>query len=98
MKIALFILICWGLTQILVYGRIFESIRPKHHFFHCPMCVGFWVGLIVFLLGSFSSLFSYEFNIIDAIFSGWLSSGTSYALCTIFGDEGIRYESVHRDK
>jgi len=29
---------------------------------------------------------------------GWLSSGTSYVLNMIFGDEGIKYEYKHMDK
>jgi len=28
---------------------------------------------------------------------GWLSSGTSYVLSMIFGDEGIKYEHTHVD-
>jgi hypothetical protein len=77
-----FILVCYGLTQILVYGSIFNKIRPKHHFFHCPMCVGFWAGVLVFW-------FFNPFNFILASSYGCLSSGTSYAFCQIFGDEGI---------
>jgi hypothetical protein len=26
------------------------------------------------------------------IVCGWMSSGTSYVLCKIFGDDGIRFE------
>ena len=46
-----FILACYGMTFILVYGKIFEDLRPKKDYtkkwntlFHCPLCVGFWVG------------------------------------------------------
>jgi len=90
----LFILASFGLTQILVHGRIFDSIRPQHHFFHCTMCVGFWVGMLIALpavLIGFGPLFS--FTLVEKIFSifiaGCISSGTSYALCGIFSDDGI---------
>jgi hypothetical protein len=55
MSLLWFVLACYGLTQILVYGSIFNGLRPRHGFLLC----------------------------------GWLSSGTSYVLCTVFGDEGI---------
>jgi len=42
MLLLVFILACYGLTNILTYGKIFDKIRPKEHFFHCSMCVGFW--------------------------------------------------------
>ena len=89
-----FILACYGLTQILVYGSIFNSIRPKHHFFKCPMCMGFWVGVIVCLISPWTKLFTFEINVVNLLLCGWLSSGTSYALCMIIGDEGI---NVKRD-
>ena len=95
MVLLLFILACFGLTQILIYGKIFDSIRPKHYFFHCSMCIGFWVGLAlgtpIVLLGGFGFfegqlLFEQIFEIFAA---GCISSGTSYALCSIFSDDGI---------
>ena len=84
-----FILACYGLTQILVYGSIFNKIRPEHHFFHCPMCMGFWAGVIVCLISPSTELFTFEINVTNLLLCGWLSSGTSYALCMIIGDEGI---------
>ena len=88
-----FILACYGLTQVLVYGSIFNSIRPKHHFFHCPMCVGFWTGVLVCLISPWTELFTFETNLVNLLLCGWLSSGTSYALCMIIGDEGINVKS-----
>ena len=92
MDLVYFILCAFGLTNILVYGSIFNKIRPKHHFFHCPMCMGFWVG--VFLLGTnhLTELFMFEQNAYNAFMLGCLSSGTSYVLSMIVGDKGIKYE------
>lgn len=89
MSLLWFILTCYGLTQILVYGSIFNKIRPKHHFFHCPMCIGFWAGALVFLISPWTELFTFERNVVNLLLCGWLSSGTSYVFCTLFGDEGI---------
>ena len=89
MSLLWFILVCYGLTQILTYGSIFNKIRPKHHFFHCSMCMGFWAGVLVFLISPWTELFTFETNIINLLLCGWLSSGTSYVFCTLFGDEGI---------
>jgi len=93
MSLLWFVLTCYGLTQILVYGSIFDDLRPKKGFFgnlvKCPMCTGYWVGLLVFLISPWTELFTFEYNIINMLLCGWLSSGTSYVLCTVFGDEGI---------
>jgi hypothetical protein len=93
MTLLYFILICYGLTQILVYGSIFNNIRPKKGFFgdllKCPMCTGFWVGAFVFLVSPCTELITFEYSAINMLLCGWLSSGTSYIFCTIFGDEGI---------
>jgi len=47
MELLTFILIAYGLTQILVYGEIFNRLRPKKGrlkgFATCPMCIGFHV-------------------------------------------------------
>ena len=85
-ELIFFILVCYGATLIAVYGKIFDKIRPKHHFFKCPMCVGFWVGIFVsFLLIGIT-------NIKLLLMLGFLSSGTSYTLCSIFDDSGIKVE------
>ena len=99
MDLIYFILCAFGLTNILVYGSIFNKIRPSKtwlngfgELFHCPMCMGFWVG--VFLLGTnqFTELFMFEHNLYNAFMLGCLSSGTSYILAMLVGDKGVRHE------
>lgn len=84
MNLIIFILACYGLTMILVYGKIFDVIRPKDGFagtlFKCTMCVGFWAGIFN------SFLLPVNFNFFIA---GLISSGTSYILSKIVDDEGI---------
>jgi hypothetical protein len=80
MEILIFILACYGMTMILVYGKIFDAIRPTYHFFKCPMCMGFWVGIVNWFL------IDVQFNWFVA---GCVSSGTSYLLSRIADDDGL---------
>lgn len=90
MELLTFILVAYGMTLILVYGSIFNGVRPKHHFFHCPMCVGFWVGVFLFLISPYTQLFNFDFSAINVILLGCLSSGTSYILSMLFDDYGLK--------
>ena len=94
--ILIFVLICYGMTQILVAGSVFDSIRPKYKFFHCAMCVGFWVGILVYNLIWLVDDSQYLHDVstwnfwVKAFLMGCLSSGTSYALFSIINDDGIQ--------
>ena len=90
MDLIYFILVCYGLTQILCFSIIFDKFRPSHHFFHCPMCVGFWVGLIVWVLSGLTGLFIFDYSIITGFFLACLSSGTSYILNMMVCDNGLQ--------
>jgi len=97
MELIWFALTAFGLTQILVYGKIFDSIRPAKDsnkmwtvLFHCPMCMGFWSGLFLFLINGSTELFSFDYNIANALICGCLSSGTSYILSVLFDDDGLK--------
>jgi len=89
MNLLLFVLAAYGLTQILVFSRILEKIRPSHHFFHCPMCVGFHAGWFLWAINKYTELFTFDYSIATAFLLACISSGTSYVLDMIFGDEGI---------
>ncbi len=91
-EVGLFGLASYGLTQILVYSKIFEKIRPSYYFFHCPMCVGFWVGVFLMFLGPYTELFIFDVNVVNAVILGSISSATSYALCMLIADGGFQYE------
>ena len=98
MDLLYFILCAYGLTQILTFSKILEPLRPSNYFFHCPMCVGFWSGVLLLLLNPFSELFTFDVSIVNALLLGCLSSGTSYALCMLISDGGFQYEyRVKRD-
>lgn len=88
MDLLYFVLAAFGLTQILVYGTIFDSIRPSTgklgELFRCSMCLGFWVGAFLFGINGYTELFTFEYTFANLFILGWLSSGTSYVLSMIF--------------
>ena len=94
MEFLYFVLAAYGLTQILVYGSIFNKVRPTKGWFgqllSCPKCTGFWVGVLLFGINGYTELFTYEYNLTNLLILGWLSSGTSYILNVIFCDNGIQ--------
>ena len=97
MELLWFVLSAYGLTQILVYGEIFNKIRPSKKWlngfgllFHCPMCMGFWVGALLWGINGFTELFTFEYNFANLLICGWLSSGTSYVFNMLFTDSGIQ--------
>mgnify|MGYP005744373619 CR=1 FL=1 len=53
---------------------------------------GFWSGVVILLLNPFTELFTFDVTVINALLLGWLSSGTSYALCMLISDGGFQHE------
>jgi hypothetical protein len=96
MDLIYFALVAFGLTQILVYGKLFDSIRPPKTtwkgFFHCPMCIGFWVGSFLFGINGYTELFTFDYNLANFFILSWLSSGTTYLLTQFLSDFGFRLE------
>lgn len=79
--------------MIVVYGSIFEKIRPKQGFlgklFKCTMCTGFWSGVFTNILLFILNKDLFNSIIIGSFLSGCLSSGTSYFLSKLVDDDGI---------
>ena len=96
MGLIYFSLVCAGLTQILVYGKIFSKIRPKDGFlgdlFSCPMCTGFWAGLFLWSLNNHTELFTFDCSLFTAFCVGCMGSLVSYIFAMIVGDCGIKIE------
>ena len=104
MDLIYFILCSYGLTQILVFGSIFNSIRPSRDWFrgfgklfHCPMCMGFWVGVFLFGINSLTELFNFDYNVANAFLLGCLSSGTSYLISALVNDFGFKIK-IHKEE
>jgi|TARA_R110002074_G_scaffold123311_1_gene258661 hypothetical protein len=97
MELLYFVLASYGLTQILLYGSIFNKIRPQKDFlngfgklFHCPMCMGFWTGVFLFGINKYTELFTFEYNLANLLILGCLSSGTSYFISVLVNDFGFK--------
>ena len=97
MDLLYFILCSYGMTQIIIFGSIFNSMRPTKEWlsgfgklFHCPMCMGFWVGIFLFGINDLTELFSFDYNIANALILGCLSSGTTYFISTLVNDSGFK--------
>ncbi len=94
MGLIYFCLVAHGLTQILVYGTIFDKIRPcggwMGKLFRCPMCIGFWSGVFLWLINDFTALFSYDYSLVTGFALGCLASGVSYMLNVLFDDDGLQ--------
>jgi hypothetical protein len=88
-----FVLAAYGLTQILVYAKVLDGLRPTTgwlgQLFSCPMCIGFHVGWILMLLSPYTELFNFDVTPVNYFILGFVSSGTSYVLNMLFGDEGL---------
>ena len=97
MNLLYFILCSYGLTQILTSSKILDYFRSKHYFFSCPMCLGAWMGFLLWFVSPHTQLFVFDRNVLTGVLLGCLSSGTSYILCNLFGDKGIKYEHEYND-
>jgi hypothetical protein len=89
-----FCLISYGLTQILVYGKIFDPIRPKSgklgQLLKCPMCTGFWVGLFLWFVRDYTQLFSFDGSIVTGFLLGCASSAAAYVGTMLVCDDGLK--------
>jgi len=97
MDLIYFVLAAYGLTQILIVGSIFNKIRPSTQWlrgfgklFHWPMGMGFWVGIFLFGINSYTELFTFDYNLVNALILGSLSSGTSYLISVLVNDFGFK--------
>jgi len=94
MELIHFILASYGLTFILLYGSIFNPIRPTKgklgELFHCPLCIGFWAGIFLWSINGYTELFTFEYNLINAFICGCISAGTSYFITMLLDDFGLK--------
>ena len=97
-----FSLISYGLTQILVYGKILDPIRPKSgklgQLLECPMCTGFWVGIFLWFVKDYTQLFTFDDSFITGFLLGSAGSASAYIGNMMFGDEGIKIEHLVREQ
>lgn len=100
MEFIFFILISYGITNIIIFGSIFEKLRtilnkisPKllGKLFSCPLCLSFWVGVGLSLI--ISTPITYNINHYTLLFlTGCLTSGCVWLIHTIqeFFERGFK--------
>jgi|TARA_Y100000289_G_scaffold64118_1_gene75523 hypothetical protein len=97
MSLVYFCLSCAGLTQILVYGKILENLRPVHgwlgQLFSCSMCTGFWSGIFLWSVNKYTELFNFDYSLVTALVAGCIGSLSSYVFDAVFDDDGIKIEN-----
>lgn len=86
-----------GITNIAVYGSIFDRIRPIKgnlgELFHCPMCLGTWVGFALCGLSGYTELFNIQPTLMNYALCGAISSLSAYAFAMLVDDEGLRIKT-----
>ena len=97
-----FCLVSYGLTQILVYGKILDPIRPKSgklgQLLSCSMCTGFWVGLFLWSVKDYTQLFTFDNSFVTALLLGFAGSAAAYVGNMVFGDDGIKIEHLVKER
>ena len=92
MLMLFYILACYGMTSILVWGSIFENQRTwikKHSKFFgdlisCTLCTSTWVGFFMSLtLGSVSAQYFDTFWLFNLFYDGMFTAGSVWALNAI---------------
>lgn len=98
MGIFIFLLTCYGITNILVFGSIFEwwrsfwtKFNPSFFgkLFTCPMCLSMWVGSVLsYILIDYDfmtpwSLMTTPNEYVSMFLNGCISSGFVWVLHTI---------------
>ena len=89
-NLIVFILMCAGITKILTEGSIFDKIRPDKQFFRCSLCMGFWVGCIIFLVNVLNGYYLFPNLLLGTLGSGPIGSISSYIICRVVDDDGIK--------
>lgn len=83
-----FILSCFGVTNAVTSGKIFEWLRSLlqpipwlGYMVKCPMCLGFWVGIGWAIVGIGPVIYSDYLAYL--LSSGFISSGTCWVFRVI---------------
>lgn len=97
MELIYWTLASFGLSNIIVYGKIFQTqrdyITSRSNFFgsliNCIMCFSFWSGILLSLIYSPSNALLFNFNtslpliLLSSFIDGLYSSGSVYLINTI---------------
>jgi len=86
----------YGISWIIVWGKIFENIREKlsnitflQELLSCIVCTSVWVSVIITMLSKYSSMLSHTTliqNPLDAIILAGYSAATTWIIASLLDD------------
>ena len=91
MELIYFILSTYGICGFIAILN-HRYLKRNVEFLECPFCMGFWVGLKVFLLSGFTDLITFDITIGNTILMAFIGGASTYILGTIIDDNGIRID------
>ena len=92
MDILIWLTACFGMSFIIIYGNIFNTLRERltkkskflNDLFSCIVCTGTWVGFITsILLGSLSSHYFSSTSILNIFYDGMIAAAGCYIIDSI---------------
>lgn len=89
LNLLILILASVGMTMIVVFGKIFEDVRPRNAPWNCTLCMGFYCGIIVNFLLYCIGLSLFSNIIIGCTIAGFISSLMSWVVSSLVDDDGI---------
>ena len=75
-------------------GRFTRKFLTGFKIIECPFCLGFWVGLILFLLNPFTELFTFDITLFNTLLMSFISAGTTYVIGSFINDGGVRIDNT----
>lgn len=102
LNLLLFILMSYGITNILLYGKIFDDYRNEWkkrlegskliHLLQCNMCLSFHVGWVLYVVFLYSGIMLFPNIVFGMFLFGCLSSAANHFIFSIYDDNGIKIQ------
>jgi hypothetical protein len=62
------------------------------------MCTGFWVGIFLWFISSYTELFTFDDSFVTGLLLGFASSAVAYLFDALFDDNGLKMEKLVHNK
>ena len=93
MGLIYFILSTYGL-YLLISIINYRYIKKDYRVLNCPYCLGFWIGLVLFLLNGCTDLFTFDVTIFNTLLIAFIGGASTYILGVIVDDNGIKIDKT----
>tara|TARA_Y100000296_G_C5096460_1_gene217628 strand:+ start:372 stop:659 length:288 start_codon:yes stop_codon:yes gene_type:complete len=95
MGLIYFILSTYGISGLISILN-FRYIKKDWKILNCPYCLGFWVGLILFMSNSYTDLFNFNITILNALLISCIGGASTYILGVTIDDDGIKINKTKK--